>query len=212
MNKVSTISPLYIVGQCHMSSLALYHILTPYMPCISITSVNQLTMLDMSKPIQMVMTIDLRYADDMHEKLAFLFLVRSKKWNIRLALVMMSHPVIPVFIRLLLQDPLIHYALFYSYEERGELGRQFAYFFSLNMNTCSWLASKKMRLSPRERMVLTYLLQGESMSRISRILLISMKTVYCYRQGIITKWGLTGPRDLTLYRRILIKMICSNHV
>lgn len=192
-----------------MSALAIYHMLKSDFFNLKLTSVSELYHLDKKETIHVVFTINLNYPDDLHKKLKFLCMARNRKWNIRIAVIMMSRPVSPVFIDWLLQEPTFDYCYFNSYMEPPLLGDNMIDFFksSLHPNTKPKKLPKK--LTNQECIVLIHLLQGRSPSLISRYLNINPKTVHHYQNQIFDKLFVPSKREFILNRKTILMIIFS---
>lgn len=200
---------IYIIGQCNMSSQAIYHLLTPVISDVKCTSVNDMSQLKPEEPVYIAITINIHYPNDINEKIDFLCRARKENWNMRIALIMMSYPIPPMFIDWLLQSPSFEYEYFDSHIEQdlASLEKKLSDFFLLPNHKSRQPIPRNKPLSRQERIVLLYLLQGVSLTTISKILNVSSKTVYCHRQNILNKLRLPGWRELLLYRKTILMII-----
>jgi DNA-binding NarL/FixJ family response regulator len=102
-------------------------------------------------------------------------------------------------------DPCINYSVIFGSCIAGVLDRKVTTKnFVANVNSITDLHTKKMacsnvKISHMERSIINMHLTGESNNEISRLLGISMKTVYTHKKNCISKLGLRNRNCLSLH-------------
>lgn len=215
VSELKIMNSIYIIGQCNMSSIAINHLIKSDVYDIKCTSVNEMSNLQPEEPVYVVITINIHYPCDMHEKMDFLCRARKDMWNMRVALILMQHPVAPIFIDWILQASSFEYDYFDSHMGLTFLEKKLSDFFLLHNHENRKYFLKDNKFSRQESVILFYLIQGMSLTLISKNMNINLKTVYCHRKNILDKMRLPGWRELLLYRKtvlMIIRCVCRTRV